>query len=94
MSTEETLKLKVGRTYRGKKPRCAGLGYVNDRTVLYLGAYSVQYDGPSVKNGSRYPTVDITEFLAWADRDVTDELPPGEYARWPLPPKARQGSAA
>lgn len=87
----QTLELKVGRTYRAKKPGMAGGAYVNDRTILYIGTYTVQYDGPCVREGARYPTVDIADFQAWADRDVTDELPPGEYARWPLPRKARQG---
>ncbi|MCH0685638.1 hypothetical protein KVQ01_11465 [Escherichia coli] len=81
------LKIKVGRTYRAKKPRAAGLLFsplVNDRTVIWVGFRELQYDGPSVKNGSHYPRVSIDKFLAWADRDVTDELPPGEYAPWPI----------
>lgn len=81
------LEIKVGRTYRAKKPRAAGTiveQLVNDRTVLWVGAYQLQYDGPSVPNGRHYPRIDIEKFRAWADRDVTDELPPGEYAPWPI----------
>ncbi|MBQ0600774.1 hypothetical protein J7S78_13335 [Klebsiella oxytoca] len=80
--------LNVNRTYRAKKPRPVfdfNGGLVNDRTVLYIGLDTVQYDGPAIKNGSKYPTVSKKIFLAWADRDVTDELPPGDYAKWPLP---------
>lgn len=79
--------LRTGRTYRGKKPRPVTRGFdrlVNDRTVIWIGAYELQYDGPSVGNGARYPRASIDEFLAWADRDVTDELPAGEYATWPI----------
>ena len=83
----EGFELKVGRTYRARRPAPVfdfDGGLVNDRTVLYIGLDSVQYDGPAVKNGSKYPTVSKEKFIAWADRDVTDELPAGEYARWPL----------
>ena len=77
------LVLQVGRTYRAKTPRPAR-GLVNDRTIIYLGHFgSVQYDGPAVANGRHYPTVSRETFLKWADRDVTDELPPKEYAEWP-----------
>lgn len=79
--------LRAGRTYRGKKPRPVSRGFdrlVNDRSIIWVGASEVQYDGPAVKRGSRYPRVDIAEFLAWADRDVTDELPAGQYAEWPI----------
>lgn len=79
-----TLKLAVGRCYRAKRPRnCVGL--VNDRQITWVGAYQVQYDSPAVSNGRHYPKVDIVDFLAWADRDVTDEMPKGRWADWPLP---------
>lgn len=77
-----TLDLTVGRTYRAKRPRNAG-GMINDRTVVWVGRGSVQYDGPSIRIGRRCPVVPVEVFLAWADRDVTDELPKGEYAAWP-----------
>jgi hypothetical protein len=44
----------------------------------------VQYDGPSVKIGGKYPTTTRDKFLSWADKDVTDELPADEYATWPI----------
>lgn len=80
------IELRKGRTYRGKKPRAItqlGDALVNDRTIIYLGIDFVQYDGPAVKTGRHYPRVKREEFLAWAERDVTDELPKGEYAAWP-----------
>lgn len=91
----EALKIKVGRTYRGKRPGNAG-GLVNDRTVLYTSALAgkVQYDGPAVRNGARYPKVSLAEFLKWADRDVTDELPDGKYADWPVERAAAQKGGA
>jgi hypothetical protein len=77
------MEIKVGRTYRAKKPRNSG-GLVNDRTVLWVGSMGqVQYDGPAVARGRHYPMVSGAVFMAWADRDVTDELPKGEYAAWP-----------
>ena len=81
------IEIKVGRTYRAKRPRAAGLlisPLVNDRTVKWLSKSHVQYDSPSVPFGRHYPTVTIEKFCAWADRDVTDELPDGEYASWPI----------
>lgn len=91
----EVLKIKVGRTYRGKRPGNAG-GLVNDRTVVWVGAIenTVQYDGPAVRDGARYPKVGHAEFLKWADRDVTDDLPDGKYAEWPIERAAAQKGGA
>ncbi|EPY4802965.1 hypothetical protein ACXDID_003978 [Klebsiella pneumoniae] len=83
----DLLEIKVGRTYRAKRPRAAGTviqPLVNDRTVIWCSATSVQYDSPSVSFGRHYPRVSIEKFRAWASRDVTDELPQGEYAPWPI----------
>ena len=85
----DELKLAVGRTYRAKKPRNCG-GLVNDRTILHIGSCSVQYDGPSVARGRKYPTVDREVFLAWADYDCSDELPMAAYADWPVPKKGKE----
>lgn len=79
------LELKVGRTYRAKKPTKAGdwrAPQINDRTITWMGFEELQYDGPSVGIGKRYPKVTHEKFLAWAAKDVTEELPPGEYAKW------------
>ena len=79
--------LNVGRTYRAKRPAPVGAGInrlVNDRTIRWIGAGQVQYDGPSVRFGAHFPRVSIETFLAWVARDVTDELPDGEYAEWPI----------
>lgn len=87
MSTE----LQRGRTYRAKRPT-ESHGLVNDRTILWVGADTIQYDGPSVSLGSNYPKVSKEKFLKWVDRDVTDELPKGEYAPWPPQKVAAPGA--
>ena len=82
----DVLELKVGRTYRAKRPRANGWLFnplVNDRTIMWIGLLEVQYDGPSVAFGRNYPRVTIEAFRKWADRDVTDELPPRDWAPWP-----------
>lgn len=89
MGDKAKLELRVGRTYRAKKPARAGWGKVNDRQIIWIGAYELQYDGPAVANGSHYPRVSIEKFREWADRDVTDELPAGDWADWPLPRKGK-----
>lgn len=75
------LELKVGNTYRAKKPAQNGM-YVNDRIIRWIGAYELQYDGPAVANGRHYPQVTKEVFLKWAARDVSTELPSGEWAQW------------
>jgi hypothetical protein len=75
--------LKVGRVYRAKKPMLVGNIFdpkVNDRMVVYIGAEKLQYDSPTVKMGRKLPFIDIDLFLAWADRDVTDQIPEDEWA--------------
>lgn len=78
------LELKVYKTYRAKKPRATTgwNSYVNDRTIVWMGSEELQYDGPSVKNGSHYPKISIEKFLEWAEKDVTEELPTGDYLPW------------
>ncbi|MGF6440733.1 hypothetical protein [Paraburkholderia youngii] len=75
-------KFAVGQVWRAKKPANSG-GLVNDRVILhinFLGA--IQYDGPSVPRGRRYPTVSGETFEKWAGRQVKDELTEGEWATW------------
>ena len=88
MGTDQTagavavdIELSVGRTYRAKKPGRIG-SLINDRTIKWIGTEEVQYDGPAVAFGRHFPKVTIADFLKWAERDVTDELPAGEYASW------------
>jgi len=80
--TTPELVLLPGRVYRAKKPKvCGCLNPVyNDRQIIYLGLYNVQYDSPSVKDGRRYPTVSREKFLAWASHEVTSEIPKGNWA--------------
>lgn len=89
LTMTQTLELKVDKTYRAKKPRRAGRsfgGLINDRTIIWMSVdgSKIQYDGPAIGVGSNYPIVSREKFLDWADRDVTEELPQGEYASWPL----------
>lgn len=76
--------LKVGRVYRAKKPAMANGLLVNDRQIKWISMDGsiVQYDGPSVAFGRHYPKVKREVFEKWADRDVTDELPPDEFMGW------------
>lgn len=80
------MKIEIGRTYRAKKPRRAGGSFgplVNDRTVIFSNGIVVQYNGPAVATGRHYPIVTVEKFIEWAARNVTDELPDGEYDKWP-----------
>lgn len=73
--------IKIGRVYEAKKPQRSACGLVNDRQVEYISSAGnyVQYDGPSVAPGRRFPTVTMEQFLKWAGKDVTDEMPNGEW---------------
>jgi len=76
--------LKVGHVYRGKKPMLVGNVFeplVNDRAVVWIGSEQLQYDSPSVAMGRKLPRIDIEMFLKWADKDVTDQLVDGEWAK-------------
>jgi hypothetical protein len=87
MQMSQELILTVGNTYRAKKPCRAGQSScVNDRTIIWMsmGGSQIQYDGPAVGIGAKYPTVSREAFLAWAERNVTSELPEGQYAPWPI----------
>lgn len=75
------MKLEHNKTYRGKKPGRSN-GYVNDRTLIYIGVFEVQYDGPMVRLGAHYKRCSKEEFLEWASHDVTNELPGGDYQSW------------
>jgi hypothetical protein len=71
--------LVVGRWYRGHKAHRISSdlhpdhGRYPDRQIIRRGCRAVQYDGPEVKTGSRYPEVSIPGFLLWAAADVSDE---------------------
>ncbi len=88
------LTLIVGRTYRAKRPAPAGTLFdqrVNDRTIVWIGLFgTVQYDSPSVAFGRHLPKVDEAVFRRWASHDVTDQLPEGEYASWPIKAAAKE----
>lgn len=74
--------LVEGRVYRAKKPGVVRGGYVNDRVIIRTLGPQVQYDGPAVAIGRRYPIVSVEKFLEWAGKDVTDEMPEGRWKDW------------
>lgn len=79
--------LKVGRVYRAKRPRGVHRldgSYVNDRQILYISPFgeSIQYDSPSVTFKAKYPIISTEKFLKWADKDITDSLPPNEWEKY------------
>lgn len=78
---QESIAILLNRTYRAKRPSNAD-GFVNDRVVRWIGDTEIQYDGPAVGFGAKYPRITKAAFAKWADRDVTDELPGGEWAPW------------
>ncbi len=71
-----------GHVYEAKRPRRTGFNFCNDRMLIYMGTYQVQYDSPVLQFGSKYPRVTIEKFLAWAGRDVTEETPPKSWRDW------------
>ena len=79
------MELISGHVYAGKVKRRVILGftdYIADRQLIHVGSGTVQYDGPTVKQGSRYPTISKEKFLKWAASDVTDEMPEGDWRAW------------
>ena len=67
------LQLKVGTTYRGKRPHRLFLAGFNDRTILYISPMGVvQYDGPAIRTGRHYPTTTREKFLRWAKCEVDE----------------------
>ncbi|CAM5563986.1 hypothetical protein [Eoetvoesiella caeni] len=77
----QEIELAVGRVYRAKKPANIN-GFVNDRSLLWIGIDTVQYDSPSIRMGGKYREVDKSQFIAWASDDVTQELPEGAWESW------------
>lgn len=70
--------------YRAKKPRPTRGGYYNDRMVLWVSTEGkrVQYDSDSIARNGKYPTIDREKWDAWADLDVTDGYPDGDWEVW------------
>lgn len=75
------MELIVNHTYEAKRPKTVGLidPLVDDRMIVWIGMLEVQYDSPSVRFGQRLPKVSKEAFLRWAKRDITDEMPKGEW---------------
>ena len=68
--------LKVGAIYRANRPsklwNGVGLAY-NDREIIHMDGVSIQYDGPAVRLGQRYPKISIERFLKWAAHEVAPD---------------------
>jgi hypothetical protein len=68
--------LKDGATYRAKKPIKKWTfqhgEHFNDRIIIWRNDTHVQYDGPAVRTGSKYPKITVEEFLQWAGTEVED----------------------
>ena len=79
------LELIVGHVYEAKRPRSVGLfePLMNDRQIKWISFNEVQYDSPTVGLGRRYPRASKEAFLKWAARDITKEMPPGEWRSKP-----------
>lgn len=75
------LEIRTGRTYRAKTPGYTK-GFVNDRTVTWMGETQLQYDGPAVGLGRLLARTSIGAFKKWAKHDITNQLPAGEYQQW------------
>jgi len=61
--------LRVGRTYRAKRHKEC-LGFSNNRTILWMGDTTLQYNSDTVKIGRHYPRIDIEKFLKWAKERI------------------------
>ncbi len=77
----EPLPLIVGHTYEAKRKAQAGVidPLWNDRMIVWIGVAEVQYDSPTVAIGRRLPKVSHEQFRRWAARDITSEMPNGEW---------------
>ena len=85
--------LHVGHVYSAKSPKEHGFPpLLGDRQILWKGLIydnkegfvdGLQYDSPSVRRGRKYPKISIAKFLKWAEADITETMPKGEwrYAR-------------
>lgn len=71
-----------GRIYSAKRPRRSLDGFCNDRMIVYVGQFTVQYDSASLKTGRQYPSVAVEAFLKWVGRDVTAETPDRTWRDW------------
>lgn len=78
----EPLPLIVGHAYEAKRPARVGNIFDplwNDRQIVWTNGEYVQYDSPSVANGRRLPKVTHEQFRRWAARDITAQMPKGEW---------------
>lgn len=79
----------VGHIYRGKTPKRVtrfGPDEIDDKQILHVGPFTVQYDSSTVRMGKHYPKMDRYAFYNWVGSDVTElykaTVPDGEWAKW------------
>lgn len=75
--------LILNHIYRAATPRQVGW-HVNDRMIIYMDmmGWKLQYDSPSIRSGSRYPSVTVEDFLLWMSEDVTEGYPDGDWVEY------------
>lgn len=67
--------LKIGKTYRGKKPRTIRdpnhpcVGSMNDRKILAIDGDFITFTGPALLDGHP-PKMKADAFLAWAGNQI------------------------
>lgn len=80
------MELIAGHTYEARKPKASGVfnPLYNDRQIVYINwtERKVQYDSPTVAMGRRLPFTSFEKFEKWAGRDVTEEMPEGQWRPW------------
>jgi len=72
-----------GHIYSAKKEKVLWTGEFCDRMIIRLWDTTLQYDSPAIKDGRRFPIVEIEKFLLWAKEDVTDKTPKREWRKKP-----------
>ena len=53
----------------------------NAKNIEVIWDYKIQYDSPALKFGKKYPSITLTKFLKWAGKEITDEMPKGEWRK-------------
>ena len=43
--------------------------------------HTIQYDSPSVKDGKNYPAISASKFIKWAEKNITEIMPKGEWRK-------------
>lgn len=74
--------IQLNHVYRNKKPKPVGSLFhpvYDDRQVIWIGMFELQYDSPTIKTGGKYRKVLIEDFKKWAGENITGTLPEGDW---------------